>query len=155
MWAVITVLILVGILLLILEILVIPGTGLAGVIGFVAMASGVWLAYSKEGTTAGNITLKATLVLNILAVFLSLRSKTWKNAQLKTSVDGKASGTNISLLHVGDKGKTISRCVPMGKVQINGNYYEANAGTDFLDPEKPIKIVKIEGNKIFIKPIKS
>lgn len=153
MWAVITILVLVGILLVIMEILVIPGVGLAGVLGFLSMATGVWFAYQYEGTFAGNITLIATVLLNIVAVILSLRSKTWKKAQLKSTIDGKAKGDDIPLLKVGDRGKTISRCVPMGKVLFSGNYYEANAGTEFIDPDRAIEIVKIEGNKIFIKPI--
>jgi membrane-bound ClpP family serine protease len=155
MWAIITTLILVGILLLILEILVIPGTGFAGVLGFVSMAAGVWLAYAKTGTASGNITLVSTLVLNTVAVVLSLRSKTWKKAQLKTSIDGKATTPLVNKLKTGDKGITVSRCAPAGKVLINGEYYEAAAGTEFIDPNTEIEIVKIENNKIYIKPIKT
>ncbi len=154
MWAVITTLILVGIFLLVLEILVIPGTGFAGVLGFVSMATGVWLAYSKTGVTGGNITLVSTLVLNIVAVIVSLRSKTWKKAQLNTNIDGKAVSQDINLLKKGDRGIAVSRCAPTGKISVKGKYFEANAGTEFIDPNTEIEIVKIENNKIYIKPLK-
>jgi len=42
MWSVIIILILVGLALLVLEILVVPGTGVAGIIGFAVMAAGIW-----------------------------------------------------------------------------------------------------------------
>lgn len=45
-WTVIIVLILVGLLFLLLEALVIPGTTIVGVIGFVLIAIGVWQSYA-------------------------------------------------------------------------------------------------------------
>ncbi len=155
MWAIIVILIFVGLLLLILEILVIPGTGLVGIVGFVAMVAGVWLAYSRKGIASGNIALLFTILLNVAAIVLSLRSKTWKNAQLKSSISGKTGNKSTLGLKSGDRGKTVSRCVPMGKVEFNGSYYEANAGTQFIDPGKPVKITKISESKIFIKQINS
>jgi membrane-bound ClpP family serine protease len=154
MWAIIVILILTGILLLVLEVLVIPGTGFAGVLGFVVMASGVWFAYEKKGTDAGHMVLAAALVLNIVAILFSLRAKTWKKAQLKTSINGKASANPAKKLKTGDRGKTVSRCAPAGKISVNGEYFEATAGTEFIDPGTTIEIVKIENNKIYIKPLK-
>ena len=83
MWTVISVLILIGLLMMIMEVLVIPGSGFAGLIGIVLMAAGVWLAYSKEGIMAGHITLASTLAINLLGLIIILRSKTWKKASLK------------------------------------------------------------------------
>ncbi len=154
MWTVIITLILTGILLLMLEILVIPGTGLAGFIGFFAMASGIWFAYSREGTSAGNVTLVSTVVLNVVAVVVALRSKTWKKAQLQSAINSKAISDDAASLQPGQRGKTISRCAPMGKIFINGKYFEADAGTRYISQGEEIEIEKVEGKKIYIKPVK-
>jgi len=155
MWTIIIVLILVGLLMMILEIIVIPGAGFAGIIGFALMAVAIWLAYSREGVMAGNITLGATFAINVVGLVLALRSKTWKNAMLKTVNSGKVNTIKEGKLKVGDTGTTISRCVPMGKAEFNNVYYEVSTLSEFIDQEQKIEIIRISGNKIFIKKINS
>lgn len=153
MWTFIVILILVGILMLLLEVLVIPGSGVAGIIGFVLMVAGIWLAYSREGTTEGHITLAVTLGVNLIGLVIALRTKTWKKAMLSTSIDSKVRTIDDQNLLVGDKGITISRCAPMGKANFKDEFYEVSALSEFIDEDVVVKIVRISGNKIFVKPI--
>ncbi len=153
MWAVIIILILVGLVLLALEIMVIPGVGITGILGFLFMAEGVWLAYSREGSAAGNITLILTILVSALSMVVMLRSKTWKKAQLKTSVSGKVRTLDDMHLKVGMRGKTTSRCAPIGKAVFGNNHIEVDSGTDYLKTGTPVEIVRIYRNKIFIKNI--
>ncbi len=151
MWAVIIILVLVGLLLLALEILIIPGAGITGIIGFLLMVSGVWLAYTRVGSTEGNITLLITVLISAVSLTWMLRSKTWKSAQLKTSIAGKVRTLDDMNLKAGMLGKTISRCAPMGKAVFAGNYVEVDAGTAYLSTGTSVEIDRINANKIFIK----
>ncbi|NOU48500.1 MAG: hypothetical protein HOO86_15780 [Bacteroidales bacterium] len=151
MWTVIFILIGIGLIVVLLEILVIPGGGLAGVLGFAMMAIGVFLTYSREGTTAGHLVLAGTLVVNIGTLILALRSKTWDRAMLKTNIEGRVNTIEDNELNVGDIGKTISRCAPMGKALINDRFYEVTSYSEFIDEETEIEVIKIEKSKIFIK----
>ena len=146
--------ILVGILMMLIEILVIPGSGVAGIIGFGLMVAGIWLAYVREGANSGHITLAVTLGVSLIGLLIALRSKTWKKAMLSTEIAGKVRTIDPQHLAVGDRGKTISRCAPMGKALFNDKFYEVSAYSDFIDQEKDIEIIKISGNKIFVKQIK-
>lgn len=154
MWTIIIILILVGILMMLIEILVIPGSGVAGIIGFGLMVAGIWLAYVEEGSTSGHITLAVTLGASLIGLLIALRSKTWNKAMLSTEIKSKVRTIDPNLLAVGDKGDTISRCAPMGKAIFDDKYYEVSAYSDFIDQEKEIEIIKISGNKIFVKQIK-
>jgi membrane-bound ClpP family serine protease len=53
---------------------------------------------------------------------------------------------------VGDIVKTCSRLAPMGKVRIGSTEVEAKSMGEFIDPEKPVSIEKIEGNIVLVKP---
>ncbi len=154
MWTVIVILILVGLLLMILEIIVIPGSGVAGIIGMASMAAGIWLAYSKQGIEAGHITLGITLAVNVVGLGFALRSKTWKRAMLKTVNSGKVNVIKTGELNVGDVGTTKSRCAPMGKAEFKSAYYEVSTLSEFIDQEKEVEIIRISGNKIYIKKTK-
>lgn len=150
-WTIILVLIIVGLLLLVLEVLVIPGTTVVGITGFVLIAVGIWQSYATFGTPAGHFILIGTIALTLIALWLSLRSKTWKKVMLDTSLDGKVNQIEESAIAVGDIGKAVSRLVPMGKALINDEYYEVTSTGEFIDHGTEIKVVKIEKNKIFVK----
>lgn len=153
MWTVIIILILVGLLMMILEIIVIPGAGVAGIVGMALMVAGIWLAYSKQGIMAGHITLGVTIAVNVIGLILTLRSKTWKNAMLNTVNSGKVNEIKEGELKVDEIGTTISRCVPMGKAEFNNVFYEVSTQSEFIDEGQKIKIIRISGNKIYIKKI--
>ncbi len=150
---VIAVLIIVGLLFLIIEILVVPGTTVVGIIGFVLIAIGVWQTYASFGTPAGHYVLAGTLVMSIIALGLSLRSNTWKRFMLKSNLEGKANVVDANAIKVGDEGIAISRLVPMGKALINGQYFEVSSSGDFIDEQTKVMVTKIEFNKIYIKRI--
>lgn len=153
MWWIVILLILVGIAMLILEITVIPGAGVAGIIGFGLMVVGIWFAYTRIGIFEGNIVLISTFVINIVGITFTLRSKTWKSAMLKTEIKSKVNLVDTENIAVGNKGVTIGRCAPMGKALINEKYLEVSALSEFIDQNKEIEIIKISGNKIYIKQI--
>ncbi len=153
MWSVIGILIFIGILLLVVEILVIPGAGFAGVVGFLMLVGGIWLAYAREGMAAGNLTLVITLILNIITLIVVFRSKTWKKAQLDTAITGQVRSMDGIDLHAGDTGKSLTRCAPIGKAQFGSSEVEVDAGTAYINPDTDVEIRKIEGNKIYIKPL--
>ena len=150
-WLVIAVLILIGLMFLVLEILVIPGVGIAGLIGFALIAIGIWQTYAVYGSEAGHYALAGTIVLTILTLVLSLRSRTWRNVMLKTEIDGKVNVIDEVKIHPGDEGKAVSRLVPAGKALINGEFYEVRTNGTFIDQDTLIVVEKIEENKIIVK----
>jgi membrane-bound ClpP family serine protease len=150
-WTIIVALISIGLLFLILEILVVPGTTVVGVVGFILMAIGIWQTYIVYGTVSGHYVLAGSLVLTLIALVLSLRSKTWNRAMLHTTIDSKVNVYDQSKIKVGDTGQAISRIVPMGKALFNDEYYEVRSSGDFIDEGTEIIISKIEHNKIFVK----
>jgi len=151
-WVVIASLITIGLIFLILEILVVPGTTVVGIVGFILMAIGLWQTYIVYGTPIGHYVLGGSVLLTVGALGLSLRSKTWNRAMLHTEIDSKTNVYDPSKISVGDSGKTVSRLAPMGKAIINDEYYEVRSSGEFVDQETDIIVTKIEFNKIFVKP---
>jgi membrane-bound ClpP family serine protease len=150
-WTIIAVFIAVGFLFLLLEILVLPGTNIAGIVGFVLLAIGIWQAFAVYGNVAGTVTLLGTLLLSAVSLYYALKSQTWKKAALNKSIDSKVNVINIEKIKSGDKGKTVSRLAPMGKAEFGGEFYEVNAMGQFIDPGTEIEVVKIENSKITVK----
>ncbi len=151
MWTIILVLVGVGLLMVLLEILVIPGGGLAGLIGFGLMSFAVYLAFVHLGSKEGFIALGVTVAVNVTALIFALRPKTWDKAMLKTNIDARVNVIDEEKLKIGDVGLTISRCAPVGKAVFNNEFYEVHARSEYIDEDQEIEIIKIEDNKIIIK----
>ncbi|MDD2345563.1 MAG: NfeD family protein [Bacteroidales bacterium] len=150
-WGAIVFLIAIGIVVILLEILVIPGVGIVGIIGFVSVVFGIFQAYSVYGTMAGNITLIISAFIMVLLFVMSLRSNTWKRLMLNDSIDSKMNTIDETLVKVGSEGISISRLAPSGKARIEGELYEVHTLGEFVDENTELIVVKVNRNKIIVK----
>ena len=150
-WLVVVTLILIGLAFLLLEILVIPGTGVAGIVGFILIGIGVWQAYSYYGAITGHWILAGTIVATVVVLAYSLRAKTWRRVALKSEINSQVNLIDEDKLKPGDEGKSISRLVPGGKAVFNNEFYEVRTMGEFIDQGVKIVIEKIEDHKIFVK----
>ncbi len=150
-WILIITLIVVGLLFLLLEILVIPGTTVAAIIGSALIIFSVYHAYHTHGVMSGHITVGATAIGTILLLVFALRSKTWKKLMLESEVQSIVSQLEEKNIVVGDTGKSISRLAPSGKARINNEIYEVFTNGSFVDPGQEIEVIKILHNKVIVK----
>jgi len=146
-------LILLALFLFFVEFLLIPGVTVAGILGALAMVTGIYLAYHTMGSTAGHITLSLATLLSFLIVFFSLRSKTWNHLSLHTQLHSSVETelTSVEILP-GDEGVSKSRLAPMGTVSIKGIEVEAMSTGAFIDPRRDVIVVKVEKSRLIVKP---
>lgn len=136
-----------GLVLLALEIVALPG-GVAGIFGLGLLILGVWQSYSLWGETMGNTILLICTAITIILLFIFLKAKTWKRFSLNEESDStvnKVDGQNVA---IGSLGRTIARLAPTGKALIDDQLVEVHAINKFIDPDRPIKVVGIEGYRI-------
>ncbi|MCK9163530.1 MAG: nodulation efficiency protein D (NfeD) [Bacteroidales bacterium] len=142
-----------GIVLIVLEIVAIPGSTIAGLSGIGMLVYGIYRVFIEYGNTWGIITLFLALSFCTFLLIYSLRAKTWKRFALNKSIDSKANDIQIEEFKVGDKGITITRLAYAGMAEINGKRIEVFTSTSFVDPKTEIEIERIEGSKILVRPI--
>ncbi|MBR3783595.1 MAG: NfeD family protein [Bacteroidales bacterium] len=137
---------LLGVLLLTLEIVVLPG-GIAGFFGAILIGLGVWQTYALFGNTTGTIVLLCAVALVVLTLILFLRKRTWQRFSLNEEVTSRVNEVETAV-KVGSRGNTISRLAPTGKALIDGQQVEVHAVNKFIDPDRPVEVVAIEGYRI-------
>lgn len=144
-------LILVGLVLIFAEILLVPGVGVAGILGLLSMGGSCFYAFYEFGNVTGYIVTAVNVVLLVALSIWVLRAKTWKRMSLETSIDSKA--VESSVLAVGDRGKTLTRLAPMGSARFGDFVVEVKAVEGMLDPNIEVEVVLIEDNRIYVKPL--
>ena len=144
-------LILSGILLLLAEIFIIPGIGVAGFLGVASLTGSCWYAFARLGNAAGTGVTVFNVILVTGLLIYCLRGKTWKRFELQEVIAGGAPGGPVVV--PGDRGTTVTRLAPMGTARFGGRTLEVTSDEGMLDPGVEVEVVRVEGNKIFVKQI--
>lgn len=142
-------LILIGLLLVFAEILIIPGVGIAGVLGLLAMGGSCAYAFIEMGNLTGIIVTSINAVLLVALTIWVLRAQTWKRLSLETNIDSKAVVPEVEVT-IGDKGKSVTRLAPMGTVRFGDKSLEATSMEGLIDPGEEVQVVAIEDSKIYV-----
>lgn len=149
---IIILLVLVGLVLILAEILVIPGFGVAGVLGLASLVASCCYAFYEYGNTAGAIVTSADLLMLVVMLVWVLRARTWKRFTLHTNIDSKAVASGPAL-SAGDRGVTATRLAPMGTARFGDESVEVTALEGMIDPGAEVEVVLLDNNKIFVKPV--
>lgn len=153
MWWLIAILVVVGALLLIAEIVLLPGITVAGIGALACYCGAAYIGYVNYGTTGVLASVGAIILVSITATWFSLRAKTWQRFALKNNIDGKSQESPEQQVKLGERGIAITRLAPMGKVMIGGETYEAKAIDMFVDQQTEVEVTGFENFNIIVKPI--
>lgn len=147
-------LILLGIFLFLVEFLLVPGVTIAGIGGAILIIVGIYFGYKEFGIPQGHYIMLGTGLVSFAVIYFSLRSRTWNKLMLNDTITGRASEDVEERVKIGDKGETITRLNPIGKVFVNEEFYEARSLGAYIDQKTPVMVTKIERNRLVVKPLK-
>lgn len=145
-------LLLLGDILVLAELLLIPGTIFTGLLGLGSIVGSCYLAHEHLGTTPSVVIFIVNIVVLVVATVVLLRAKTWKKLSLDTKLEGGyEQKVDEKGMEVGQEGVTVTRLAPMGKAEFGGAGVEVTSEEGIIDAKSPVVISKIEDNKIFVK----
>ncbi|MFA6701062.1 MAG: NfeD family protein [Dysgonamonadaceae bacterium] len=160
----------IGLILIVFELFVIPGFGVAGVLGIIFMISGLLLAmigninFNFEGVSLhalfkSSMTLLAGLGLGF-ALIICTSSRIGKkgflrNAALHADQEGFMSVSMEPASIVGKSGIAATVLRPSGRVEVEGVLYDAASIFGFIDKGEEIIVSRYENSQVYVvrKPI--
>ena len=151
-----------GVGLLLLEFLVIPGFGIAGVLGIMLMLGSVFLVFTNayEINTAIFWLSGAVLMTFLFALVLAYtlpKTRAWQNFILETAMDSgmgyHAAPREDFGEYLGKTGVAITPLRPSGTIRIGDRRLDVVTVGGFIGPETSVKIVGVEGAKVFVEAI--
>jgi membrane-bound ClpP family serine protease len=118
------------------------------------MSGGVYLAFENFNSQVGFIVLVSTLLASVIILVIALRSRTWKNVMLHDKIDGKVNlGPGEGKINPGDRGITVTRLNPIGRIRVNDIVMEGKSLQGYLNPKTEIEVIKVTGSQAIVKPI--
>ena len=152
-WSTVISLVVFGLVLVVAEVIFVPGTTVVGIIGFCFLVVGVGLSFKYFGSEVGWVMLGSTSVASGGLLYFSFTTNVWRRFSLKSSNKGKVNEGELDQLVVGMEGRAISALRPIGKAEVNEQIVEVRTNGDYLDSGSRIRIIKIVSNQIIIEPI--
>lgn len=155
---------LLGLLLLLVEIFVIPGFGIAGISGIVLIVGGLTLSLlgnrdfdfqQVSAADSGRAALTVLVGLGIgFALILWLSHKIGSKGPLRRVALNADLGEAISSpTHqelIGKEGIAQTVLRPSGKVQIEGQIYDGISESGFVEKGEPIVVIKSENAQVYV-----
>lgn len=154
MWALIIALIIIGVILLVTELIIIPGFGVTGILGIAAMIASCCLGWYHFGSAWGTWIILINVAVILLLLFLLLRSKTWKRASLQTNINSKVDeDPRKKGIKPGMRGISLTRLAPGGQARIGENNIEVFSRGQLIDACKELEVTDIDGTKVFVREV--
>ena len=151
-----------GIGLLLLEIFVIPGFGVAGIAGIAFMFGSVLYifksAYELEDAIFWlSASVLMTFGFSIMLAYVLPKTRTWNRFVLETAMDSELGYHSASRddfqSYLGKTATALTPLRPSGTVRLGDKRLDVVTVGDFIDAEASVKIVEVEGSKIFVEAI--
>lgn len=154
-----------GILLLLVELLVIPGFGIAGIGGIALLVWGLYELLLPDVPVSGEVRSMALFGLTIgiigaiIGLILLLRMMTRTTFWTKLTAPGtesQAAGYNTSVgfeKYIGEQGTATTDLRPSGWIQINDDRIFVVTEGEFVTKDDPVKILSVDGNRVVVRKI--
>jgi membrane-bound serine protease (ClpP class) len=152
-----------GIVLLALELFVIPGFGIAGILGIVALGAGLTLSLVGAGTTTAMVIAAVARVALSLAValvgFLVVLRFLPRLAFARGLVLESGLGALTDYLTapgddrrwLGKRGTAASVLRPAGIADVEGERIDVVSQGEYIEAGVPIVVIRVDGNRIVVR----
>jgi len=152
----------VGSFLLALEIFVIPGFGITGISGIIAILLSLFMSFGGNYIEAAYSILSAflaTVIISLLLLRYIPRTKTWSKLVLSTGETAElgfsATPQEEKKRYLGERGRSISMLRPAGVAEINGERIDVVSEGDFIPPYTEIEVIQVSDNRVVVRALLS
>ena len=152
-----------GVILLGLEIFVIPGFGVAGVGGIIALAAGLGMTLVGAGATSsviigafGRVAISILLALAGALALLRMLPRLPFGRRLVLDAEmgaerGYTSPPESDRLQLGRTGTALSPLRPAGVAEIEGSRVDVVSDGGFIEAGAAIEVTRVDGNRVVVR----
>jgi membrane-bound serine protease (ClpP class) len=161
----------IGLILLLVEIFLIPGFGVAGITGIIFVIAGLTLAMVRNLVFDFTFVPKGSFSMALFIVSLAIALPVilvlffgkslfdspifkWTSVEPELNANEGFSVKESTLdALVGHEAFTETDLRPQGKIKIGDEYYDANGDGMFIDKHTKVKVIGIRANYLVVRPL--
>lgn len=144
------ILIVIGALLLVAEVALIPGFGIAGILGAGAMLGSIAYSFMNIGEPAGWICVAIVILIVITLILWAIYGKSLDKVALKDNIDSTVANEEAINIKVGDQGVSTTRLALIGEAQFGNSIVEVTSCDGYIDEKESVTVKRIAANVIYV-----
>jgi membrane-bound serine protease (ClpP class) len=150
--ALVILLLLVGMFALGIELFILPGFGVAGIIGLILLGGGVVAAWYQYGAEWGALIIVLTIVVTIALVVVGLKTRLVRKRFVLDTRLAKGRGTDAEDMTgwIGKTGIAKSDLRPAGIAIVDDRRIDVVSEGGFIDATNKVKIVAVDGPRVIV-----
>ena len=145
-----------GLILLIIEGMI-PGFGLPGISGIILVSSGVILSMNTFSTAIISLSIALIVAFSLIIILMKYGYKSPVLNKIVLSTEQKNekgyTSANSRKEYLNKEGVSITELRPSGVVEIESQRIDALSEGEYIERNKKIKVVRVEGSKIFVRRV--
>ena len=151
-----------GLGLIVVEVFILPGFGIAGISGIILMFGGIFYVFKsayqfETAILAFSSVIVLTAIGVIAAFYLFPKTRAWKHFALATEMSSDigyhSAGDEDFQSYIGQTGTAITPLRPAGAIRLAGKRVDVLTAGDFIPSETPVKVIEVEGSKVFVEAL--
>lgn len=165
-----------GVGLLVVELVVLPGFGVAGVLGMLCIMAGLFFSFQSFpifpehgfepwqaaqlkanlrwfGAGLAGLIICFSIIVRYLPGSLLLRGLVITDTQRVEDGYSVASASRIALL--GKHGRAVTALRPAGKIEVGDDLVDAMAEGTFIERDQRVEIIETDENRVVVRPVSS
>ncbi|MGN1213831.1 MAG: NfeD family protein [Bacteroidaceae bacterium] len=135
------------------EIFLLPGFGVCGIVGVVCAMVGVGVVFGCYGVAYGLLAALSVVVVGCLLLYWVMHSKRIERLSLHARIDSSVANESLDVVKVGDRGVALTRLALVGNARIGGVECEVRSAAGFIEEGTPIEVTKLRLNEVYVKPV--
>ena len=142
-----------GFVLFYLEVFVIPGVNIFGILGFVSLLTGIVYAYVRLGPGAALWLGAGTALATAILVWLVLRLRAWQRLVLhrgNTSQEGYSAAPADLAELAGQTGEALTPLRPSGRARFGERIVDVVSEGDFIARGTPVAVLEVVGSRVVV-----
>ncbi|HEV2262733.1 MAG TPA: NfeD family protein [Candidatus Rubrimentiphilum sp.] len=145
-----------GVIGILYELHVVPGHGLPGILGGMALIAAILLAFGIPFFFIAMQTLSTAIILTVIFFYLATRAFP-QNAWIAKLTFAGAQGADYVASRdyshlLGQSGVATSYLRPAGVASVGGARVDVLTQGDFIPAGTPIRVTRVEGARVFVQP---
>ena len=147
---VIVIVLVLGLILLFAEVAIVPGFGVAGILGVLALGAGAVAAWTELGPVWGGVTAVTSLFAAVIMLVWLPKSRAGKRIVLQHSQADAASQEDRSSL-IGRRGVTVTPLRPIGRVRFGPDEVDVITEGEYIDSDQEVEVMVVEGARVVVR----
>lgn len=139
-----------GLLLILIEVAVVPGFGVAGVLGLLALVAGALGAWTELGPFWGGVAGVVSLFVAGVMLYVIPKSKAGKKMVLQHDQSAAVSQRDRSQL-LGRRGTTVTPLRPTGRVRFGREEVDVVTEGEYVETDREVEVMTVEGLRVVVR----